>query len=344
MTNRKILLFTIILSFHFFILNNLYAQTDTLIVSTGDLLIGELKTMERSVLKMETDYSDSDFMIDWDMVKEIYSDRLFIITTSQRKRFYGSIRSDKSDKANIIITEEGNQYISKIVDIVFINQVDKDFLSRLSASISIGFSYAKTNNLTQFSMISNLGYLTDNWSADASFNGVRSTQDDVDPTKRNEGGLSFRYFLPADWFILTSYNFLQNDEQKLKLRSITKLGIGNYIIRTNSVYLSANAGGAWNNENYTDPSITSRNSAEGFAGIELNMYDIGDLSILSSLSVYPSFTESRRLRSDFKFDLKYDFPLDIYVKLGYTFNYDNRPVEGASETDYIFQTTVGWEL
>jgi len=327
--------------FIFFSVESLIAASDTLVVNTGDVLVGELKTMERSVLKMETDYSDSDFMIDWDMVKEIYSDRLFIITTSQRKRFYGSIRSDK---ANIIITEEGNQYISKIADIVFINQVDKDFLSRLSASISIGFSYAKTNNLTQFSMISNLGYLTDNWSADASFNGVRSTQDDVDPTKRNEGGLSFRYFLPADWFILTSYNFLQNDEQKLKIRSITKLGIGNYIIRTNSVYLSANAGGAWNNENYTDPSITSRNSAEGFAGIELNMYDIGDLSILSSLSVYPSFTQSGRIRSDFKFDLKYDFPLDIYVKLGYTFNYDNRPVEGASETDYIFQTTVGWEL
>ena len=36
------------------------------------------------------------------------------------------------------------------------------------------------------------------------------------PTKRNEGGLSFQYFLPADWFALVSYNFLQNDEQKLQ--------------------------------------------------------------------------------------------------------------------------------
>ena len=344
MTNRKILLFTIILSFHFFILNNLYAQTDTLIVSTGDQLIGEFKSMDRGVIQMETDYSDSDFKIVWNEVTEIYSNRLFIITTTSGSRYYGTIRSDKSDKIKVIITEGNVQSTSKLSDIVFINQVDEDFFSRLSASISIGFSYAKTNNLTQFSTISNLGYLTDKWSGDIFYNAVRNTQNDVDPTKRNEGGIGFRYFLPSDWFIMTSYNFLQNDEQKLKIRSISKLGFGNYIIRSNSIYLSANAGGAWNNENYTDPSIESRNSAEGFAGMELNMFDIGDLSLLSSLAVYPSFTESGRIRSDFKFDLKYDFPLDLYIKLGYTLNYDNKPVEGASETDYIFQTTVGWEL
>ena len=94
----------------------------------------------------------------------------------------------------------------------------------------------------------------------------------------------------------------------------------------------------------TDPTIPSRNSAEAFAGLEINMYDIGDLSLLSSLVVYPSFTDEGRIRSDFMFDLKYDFPLDLYIKLGYTFNYDNQPAEGASDTDYLFQTTVGWDF
>jgi hypothetical protein len=321
----------------------LLAVNDTLVVSTGDVLVGELKTMEKNVLQMETDYSDSDFKIDWDMVTEIYSDRLFIITTAERERYYGTIRSDNTDKTNVIITEEGNEYISKITNIVFINQVDKNFLSRLSASISIGFSYARSNNLTQFSTIGYLGYLTDDWSIDASVNSVNSTQDDVEPTKRNEGSIGFKYFLPDDWFALTAYNFLQNDEQNLKLRNIIMLGVGYYLMRTNSVYLSVRAGADWNNENYTD-TTSARNSTEGFAGIEANMYNVGDLSLLSSLVVYPSFTDSGRIRSDFMFDLKYDFPLDIYIKLGYTFNYDNQPVEGASETDYLFQTTVGWEL
>ena len=36
--------------------------------------------------------------------------------------------------------------------------------------------------------------------------------------------------------------------------------------------------------------------------------------------------------------------VDIYFKVVTTMNYDNQPTEGASELDYIFQTTVGWKL
>jgi hypothetical protein len=193
-------------------------------------------------------------------------------------------------------------------------------------------------------MRSNIGYLADTWLTSAYYNAVFSEQDEVEPTQRKEGGLGFQYFLPADWFAIVSYNFLQNDEQKLKLRSIALLGGGNYIVRNNFMYFSAAAGAAWNSENYTDPTISDRSSTEGFASLELNMFNMGDLSMITSLYVFPSLTESGRIRSDFKFDLKYDLPLDIYFGVGYTFNYDNRPVEGASETDYVFQTSVGWEL
>lgn len=334
---------------HFVLLMILISTTliqaaDSLRVSTGEVLAGEIKSMERNVIAIETDYSDSDFMIDWAKVIEISSERLFIISTTQGDRYYGTINSDSSDKSKVNIVEEGNMFQKNLSDIVYIKQVDKDFISRLSASIDIGFSYAKTNNLTQFSMRSNIGYLADTWLTSVYYNAVFSEQDDVEPTQRKEGGLSFQYFLPADWFAIVSYNFLQNDEQKLKLRSIALLGGGNYIVRNNYMYFSTAAGAAWNNENYTDPTIPSRKSTEGFASLELNMFNMGDLSLLTSLYVFPSFTESGRIRSDFKFDLKYDLPLDIYFGVGYTLNYDNKPVEGASETDYVFQTTVGWEL
>jgi len=327
-----------------FLANTIFAVNDTLIVSNGDVLVGEIKTMERSIVKMETDYSDSDFMIDWDKATEIYSDRMFVITTDEGQRYYGKIRTDASNKSMVIVLEDTVKHLIKITDIVYLAQVDKDFISRLSASVDIGFSLAKSNNLTQLNINCFIGYLTESWSTNITYSGLVSTQTDVDPTTRNEGVLSFRYFLPDDWFAIASYGLLQNDEQKLKLRSIVQSGIGNYIIRTNSIYLSAAAGAAWNNENYTDPDIPSRNSAEGFVGMELNMYDIGDLSLLTSLLVYPSFTDKGRIRSDFYFDLKYDLPLDIYFKLSYTLNYDNQPVEGASDVDYLFQTSVGWEL
>jgi len=323
---------------------NILAANDTLVVNTGDELVGEIKTMQKSTVKMETDYSDSDFMIEWDKVTEIYSDRMFVVNTDEGDRYYGKIRTDVNNKSMVIVTEDTTKHLVKITDIVYLTQVDKNFISRLSASIDIGFSLAKSNNLTQLYINTLLGYLTEYWTAKITYNGLSSPQDNVDPTTRNEGAVSFIYFLPDDWFAIASYSLLQNDEQKLKLRSIVQTGIGNYIVRTNSIYLSTAIGAAWNNENYTEPDLPSRNSAEGFAGIELNIYDIGDLDLLTNLVVYPSFTDKGRIRSDFSFDLKYDLPLDIYFKLGYLLNYDNQPVEGASDVDYLFQTSVGWEL
>ena len=98
-----------------------------------------------------------------------------------------------------------------------------------------------------------------------------------------------------------------------------------------------------NNEKFSTDD-EDRQSLEAFFGTELNLFDIGDLSILTNGYAYPSLTESGRWCADFGLDLKYDLPLDFYLKLGLNYNFDNRPVEGASETDYVFQLSFGWEL
>ena len=320
------------------------SQSDSVVASNGDILAGEIKGMERGVLVMETDYSDSDFNIQWENVIEFYSQRNFIITLSEGQRYYGKLNSVTSSNKEVVIREDEVEYQANLKDVVFLDAVKKDFLSRLSASIDLGFSFTKANNLRQFSSRTYLGYLSEDWSTDASFDAVRSAQDDVDETKRTDARLGFRYFLPSDWFLYASADFLQNDEQKLILRATPSLGIGNYFVRSNSLYLGGALGVAWTNEEFNDSAKTHRSSSEGVAGLEFNMFNMGDLSLLSNLTVYPSFTESGRVRADFKFDLKYDLPLDFYIRLGYTHNYDSKPVEGAAESDYVLQTSFGWEL
>jgi hypothetical protein len=83
---------------------------------------------------------------------------------------------------------------------------------------------------------------------------------------------------------------------------------------------------------------------KAYFGSELNLFDIGDLSLLSNIWAYPSFTENGRWRTDFIFDAKYDLPLDFYIKVGFTLNYDNRPAVKGKETDYVLAFSVGWEL
>ena len=49
-------------------------------------------------------------------------------------------------------------------------------------------------------------------------------------------------------------------------------------------------------------------------------------------------------RANFKFDLKYELTSEFYAVVGYTFNYDSKPVSEASNNDYVFLTSLGWEL
>ena len=306
------------------------AQLDTIIVSSGDVLVGDMKSMSRGVVTVETPYSDSDFKIEWAKVTKVNSKGAFIVSLESRERVITTIRTRPSDSSTVVIFKDGKEVNIPINDIVYIKEVDEGFISRLSASIDIGFSITKANNLRQFSSRSSLGYLANNWSADASLDAVRSSQDSVASTSRTDASASFNYFLWKGWFLWASASFLQNDEQKLELRTTPKAGIGNFIIQTNHMYWSLFLGMAWNNEDYTDPTIPNRSDAEANIGTELNLFDIGDLRFLTSLSVFKSITEGDRTRADFKLDLKYDLPYDFYIGLGYTLNFDNQPVEGAS--------------
>ena len=320
-----------------------YAQNDTLILKNNDRLIGEIKKMENGILTIETDYSDDDFTVKWIDIIKINSDQSFLITLTKGERYTSTISSEENP-AWVKLSNASQEISIAIEDIVYIKPVKSSFKSRLDASISLGFNITKSNNLKQLTVRSNLGYTAQYWSLKGTFNSVRSNQDDVDEIKRTDGSLQFKYFLKRDKFALFTSEFLSNDEQRLKLRMTNRIGLGKYFIHSNRLYLGGGAGLAWTNETFYDSVDEARNSLEAFGAIEFNIFDMKNLDLLTSFIFYPSLSESKRIRLDYKIDLKYDLPWDLFVKLGLTYNYDNQPIEGASSNDYVFQTTFGWEL
>ena len=332
--NHKLILF-------FFLLEciSVFSQNDTLVLKNKDRLIGEIKKMENGVLTIETDYSDSDFKVTWLDVVYISSSQYFLITITDGERLNSFLKSEAgTNKVNL------NGHVVEIKDIVYIKPVKTSFISRLDASLSFGLNFTKANNLKQLTVRSTLGYTANVWNLSGSFNSVRSNQDNTEEIQRTDANIQFKYFFKNDVFFVLISEFLSNDEQKLDLRMTNRAGVGKYFTHTNHLYFGGGAGLAWNNEKYTDPAVGSRNSVEGFLSVELNLFDVKDFSLLTNLTYYPSITEKNRHRLDYKLDLKYDLPLDFFIKLGVTYNFDNQPVEGASKDDYVFQATFGWEL
>jgi hypothetical protein len=318
------------------------AQNDTLIMTNGEKLVGEIKSLQRGVMVIETDYSEKDFQVEWNKVEEIYSPNLFIIALSDGSRLNGTINSNPMDSARVFIYESGSVRSPLIRDVVMMKSFDDEFIGRLSANIGVGVDLEKTNNLRRFTTRSSVGYTGKSWGIDASIEAIRSFQDSLDATRRTDASIGGRILFQRSWFVFASISFLQSDEFSLKLRSISESGIGRYLINTNKLYLGTGAGVAWNNEQFTD-GRPQKNSLEALLGIELNIFDVEDFSLQTTLSLYPSITDRGRIRSDFKFDLSYDLPYDFYIKLGFTHNFDNRADEN-SKLDYTFTTTFGWEL
>jgi len=320
-----------------------FAQKDTLVMKNGDMLVGDIKELSKAVMKMETDYSDADFTIEWNKVGEIYTHNIFIISLSDGRRINASFSTDPTDSSKVLIFDRSGILSVKRNDIVLLKEVGQSFLGRLDASIGLGLTITTENKLKQLNTRGNIGYTGRFWRSNASLDAIRGVQQDSVRIRRTDATVGGMLLLQGSWFLAVTANFLQSDEQRLQLRSTTDISGGNLIVNTNRIYLAASAGLAWTNEEFTDTTL-DRNSMEGKGGFELNLFDIKDFSLLTNAYIYPSITQKGRVRLDFKIDLKYDLPLDFYIKLGYTHNFDNQAAAGASPHFFKFDTTIGWEL
>ena len=127
------------------------AEPDSLIFTNGNYIVGEVKSMQKGVLMMETPYSDKDFAIELEGIQEIYCKTYFLITLSDGRRYNGTINTVEPQKIKIV-ADGGEEVIIMLNDIVFMDDVDQGFWSQLYASIDIGFDLTKANNLRQVSM------------------------------------------------------------------------------------------------------------------------------------------------------------------------------------------------
>ena len=142
----------------------LHGQDDTIRLVNKDVLVGELKKMERSVITFKTKYSDSDFKIKYHEVLEVHSDRIFIVAFSDGTRITSSLQSVVNSDRRIIINYGVISKEHSLEDIVFLEPLGKSLLDNLTINVDLGLTLTKANNLKQFTINVNGSYLAKKWS------------------------------------------------------------------------------------------------------------------------------------------------------------------------------------
>ncbi|MFV0366448.1 MAG: DUF481 domain-containing protein [Mangrovibacterium sp.] len=323
--------------------NAAFAQNDTIVVSNGDRIVGELKSLSRKVAVFDTDYADSEFNVDWDEVTGLATSTQVIVHTSDNERYVGTINYSPELKQVLMVTDSG-VFTLKTDDIVAIETFNNKFLDRLTVSIAAGYSFAKANSVQQFSSSASAVYTGDKWRFSAAYNGLIASQEDVDTSRRNSGNLKANRDIGGKAYTFIGLELLESTEQSLDLRATTSMGLGMYFIRKNGLLFQGGVGLAYTNENYSGPANDRANDMEGLVSINFDAYDIGDFSISAGTTMYPSFTTQGRVRLNSDVALKWDLPYELYVKASFRHNFDSKPqTSGVDKGDYVFQTSIGWD-
>ncbi|WNJ17618.1 DUF481 domain-containing protein [Pontibacter sp. G13] len=316
-------------------------EKDSLYLSNGDRIAGELKTIESSVITFDTDYAESDFKIKWEKVTGLRTNQISLIILADGDRILGLMKADSGQAEILTVNGTIRVPIDQIVDL---HPVEEKFWKRIDASLDLNYNFVMDNHLHQFGINGSVQYNGEKGVMSFISQNVSIRQDDVDQIRRYTQTLNAKFYLDHNWFSTTTLEFTANSEQKLRSRRNLKQGIGIFIHRSNKWYWYFSGGIGYNSEFYTDDEQTQRNSGEFVLTTEANIFNQGDLDLRANLSVYPSFTERGRWRSTFTYIMKYELPLDFYISGNLTFNFDNRPVEGASRYDLAAQAVFGWKL
>lgn len=318
------------------------AQHDTLWVRNGNVLYGEIKKLAFGVLTLETDYSDSDFTIEFDQVERLSIERDCRVTLTGGRRLYGSIRSAQTGSF-IVTPEEGEPEAFPLETLSSVYPLKEELIKRFTGNIDIGFTLTKANNLKQFNVGGGAHYRGMYWQSDWDISTMISRQDSIEQVQRTNSTLSVVRLIGERWFLYSSASFLTNTEQALDRRLGLHLAGGNYLVLTNKMVVGAIVGLNLNNERFTDET-GDRSSLELYLSGGVDLFDVKDFRLNTRLDLYPSLSEKGRLRADYVLDSKWDLPWDFYVKFGFQFNYDNKSAATGSSFDYILTSGLGWEF
>jgi len=313
---------------------------DVVITTTGERLVGEIKKIEKDVLTLETGYSDADFKIEWDKIASIESARQFVMETFDGRRVAGSLAPDPDKKATVQIGGMG----VPLAEVSALQPFERKFWSRFDTALDFGYSLTRTNSAKQLSLGANVSYRDQRYVDIAFANVFRSSQDNAPETQRWDVANDFRRLLGNRWYVNTTQDFLNSEEQGLKLRTSVGGGGGRYLTRTSSQYLALGGGVAWTNENYTDATLPAKDSAEAYLGTEFMTEKLKITDLITRFTYYPSLTISDRFRLAYRFDLDFNLPGDWYLRFGLFDNYDSLPPAGFSKNDYGWSNAFGFKF
>jgi hypothetical protein len=360
-TDRSVKIFPTLLVMALFGLLSLPAlaapKTDIIIFKNGDKLTGEIKSMKRGRLSFNTDATGT-ISIEWAEISHIESLQNIQVETSTGTRFFGHLEPTEEDDVVVVNTGNGLQSLDG-ADVTLMSPIEDKGIGAFDIDLTVGYNFAKAGGVTQ----ANVGVDVDYRTRVRIFSFTASTtindSEELESSQRANVGLQYKRLWRNRWFVTGTLTADQNDELDLNLRTSLGGGGGRYLIQSNSMLLAVEAGLQVSREDVDTEIIIqpippifataseTTDSVEAVFSVDWDWFrfDAPELDWSTTLDLFPSLTESGRVRANFDTSLKWELINDLKWGLTFYSSFDNKPQSNTATTsDYGVNTTLTYEF
>lgn len=320
-------------------------KADVIVVLNGDRVTGEIKSLAYGRLSVETD-SMGTVQIEWPDVVRVESPQRFLVEDVNGNLLYGQIAPDPQQGYLAVAAGGAVTRRVELRNVARLSQSEDRLLDRVHGSLSLGFDYTKSSDITVLSGSFNTNYsgAESSWSFSADMN---STKDPAQGTlDRDSIKYGYRWLRPGArfWAGLTSLE--RNEETGIEARVLVGGGYGRYFLQASNQEVAALIGLGATREWATGAS-NDQTSLEGILGLDWRVFDFASptTSLSAKAVLYPSITESGRYRTDTSISLRREIISDFYVDLSLYQTYDSDPPDALAEkSDYGLITSLGYSF
>ena len=317
-------------------------------MKNGDRITGEVKLLEGGILKVSLDYVDGTLFIDWLKVARIESNELFLVRLEDGTTYSAKvITPDSPTPVKIEIRPEDQPAL--LVDktqVVRMAQTSETTMERFSGNISLGSTYSKGNNATQYNLGTELDYKETKWGGRVTQTSNLSSSTGATTATRNQIDMSlYRYLRWSNYYYAGYGGILQSSVQGIRPQTSLGFGLGKYLKNSNRFRLAAMAGMGWQRTRYiTDESSSTQNIAVALLSSNMQFFAFKKTRLSVDGSVAPTVSQGGRYFS--KLNAAYYLKLFGKVDWNMSFygNWDSQPPATLSSSDYGTSMGLSWNF
>ena len=317
------------------------AKTDIVTLHNGDRITCEIKSLFAGILECSTDAMGT-LQIEWQKIAHFSSDYEFQVRYGDGSLHIGHIDTTATSGELSVMGVNG-KYSDSWLQVAELRPLQTTLKDAADVYMSAGYDYTKASDTTQISLGLDIGFEQERSRSSVKLrHTVSDTREESTSSTKLDLFRAFSNERTKRMFRYGSSSYEANDELELDYRVSLGGGLGRYFIDDNRRQLVAAAGLQVNSER--EKTGEEFESLEGALKLQFASwrFNTPELAFKTTLNLYPSLTESGRIRGDSDVQLRWEMYANLFWDVTAWGVYDNRS-PGDSDFDYGVSTGLGWD-